>query len=408
MFGILFKEACSAVASNKSRTFLTLLGIVIGIASVITVIAAGDGGKLIILQEFEGLSPTTVQVLPNFRDLYTNSLYRMELLEPKDLDDMQKYIPEIENLAPIQTMTTIIKVGDKQKKLTITGSNNNYIDLVGFNLKAGRRITDYEVDFLSKVAIIGSGIAEEFFPGQNPIGQYLIALDTPVQIIGILEEKQKSETISIFDSESTYNNMIIVPVGVFRRMFGNRGGYFAVLAKVKSLAVIPDVKRKIMQVLNRNHGQWGDKIPKFMVMGMQEQIDMINNIIGTITTGVAVLAGIALVVATISIMNIMLVSVKERTREIGIRKATGAERGHIMLQFLIETLLLCGGGGLIGLGIAFLASYLIGALAKWPAIIDPGTCLLAILLSLVTGLLSGLYPASRASKLPPQEALRYE
>jgi putative ABC transport system permease protein len=141
---------------------------------------------------------------------------------------------------------------------------------------------------------------------------------------------------------------------------------------------------------------------------MDEQLGLIDKTIGTLTMGVALLAGIALLVSAIGIMNIMLVSVKERTREIGIRKALGAQEDSIMLQFLIETVLLCGGGGLVGLGLAFLASFLISLIAHWPAVVRVETCVLAISLSVVTGLLSGFYPATRAAKLSPQEALRYE
>ena len=142
---------------------------------------------------------------------------------------------------------------------------------------------------------------------------------------------------------------------------------------------------------------------------MKEQLEMINNVITTITVGVAVLAGIALLVAAIGIMNIMLVSVKERTREIGIRKALGARESDIRLRnFLLKTLILCGGGGLGGLALSAIASVIIGKLASWPVILDPNTAIIAVILSLVTGLLSGFYPAVRAAKLVPHEALRYE
>ena len=181
-----------------------------------------------------------------------------------------------------------------------------------------------------------------------------------------------------------------------------------ILCKAVSIKEIPDAKKEILKILAKNHGKWHGKIDKFMITGMQEQLKMINKVVGTITIGVALLAGIALLVAAIGIMNVMLVSVKERTREIGLRKAIGARKRHIMIQFLIETLILCGGGGVIGLAAASGAASLIASLAKWPVIINPSTVILAAGLSLFTGLVSGMYPAGKAASLIPHEALRYE
>jgi putative ABC transport system permease protein len=227
-------------------------------------------------------------------------------------------------------------------------------------------------------------------------------------VIGVLEEKIKTEGLSLSNYEEGFNNVIAVPVTVFRRIWGNQGGYYQVLANVKSIELIEEARQRILKVLTANHGKWDERYNKFFVMSMNDQLEMINGVIEKITLGVAILAGIALLVAAIGIMNIMLVSVKERTREIGIRKALGAKRDHILMQFLIETILQCGGGGLIGLGVAYLAAYIIAELAHWPAVVHPMTGLLAMLLAMVTGLLSGLFPASRAANLPPQEALRYE
>ena len=404
----LFKEAFSAIVGNKSRTFLTLLGIVIGIASVVTVIAAGDGGKAIIMQEFEGLSPTTLQIMVNWQDWSLNRALELEPMTQKDIDDLENNTSKVLSIAPVSSMRTLIKVGDKQKNLDVTGTNNNYVDFVEYGLDSGRIITKDEVQRQEKVAVIGYLIKEEFFPDSDPVGQYMTAFDVPIRIIGVLKPKEKTDTISISNPDEGYNNVIVVPITVFKRLFGGKGDYWMVLSKASSIADIPAAKDEILKVLAKNHGKWNGTTNKFMISGMQEQLDMINKVIGTVTVGVAVLAGIALLVAAIGIMNIMLVSVSERTREIGIRKAIGAKARDIRTQFLIETLLLCGGGGVIGLGVAYGATVVIGYFAKWPAVINWGTAFLSIGLSLVTGLASGFYPASRAARLVPQEALRYE
>ncbi len=408
MFKVLFLEAIFAVTANKSRTLLTLLGVIIGIGSVITVIAAGAGGKSIILKEFEGLSPTTLVILPNWQDQSFNSSLEIEAMTQRDLDDLEKLASHVTSIAPINSMRSIIKVGEVEKKLEVTGTNNNYIDFVEYELDAGRILMAEEVDSQVKVAVVGHLIKEEFFPDSEAVGQYMTVFGTPVKIIGVLKRKEKTDTISISNPDDNYNNVIVVPISLFKRLFSGNGDYYNILCRANSISEIPEAKKEILNILSKNHGKWDGRIHKFMVFGMKEQLDMIDTVVGMVTLGVAVLAGIALLVAAIGIMNIMLVSVKERTKEIGLRKAIGATEGQIAGQFLIETILLCGGGGLLGLGLAFLAANIIGHFAHWPVIINPGTAVFSVLLSLFTGLLSGFYPATRAANLIPHEALRYE
>ena len=404
----LFAEAGSAIVSNKSRTVLTLLGIVIGISSVITVIAAGAGGRSIIMKEFEGLTPTSLQLGINWEAWSLNRSLKIDSITERDIKDLKKYAPSLRAIAPISQMNTLLRVGEKEKQLDVTGTTEAYIEYVDVELHSGRIMTADEVERQEKLAVIGYLIKEEFFPESDAVGEYIIAFGVPVKIIGVLEYKEKTDTVSLSNPDDTFNNAFVVPISLFKRLFGGDGNYWQVMAKAATIEDIPAARQEALRVLARNHGKWDDRVDKFSVTSMKEQLDMINTVITTITIGVAVLAGIALLVAAIGIMNIMLVSVKERTREIGIRKALGARESDIRMQFLIETLILCGGGGLGGLGLSAIASIIIGRVASWPVILDPGTAVIAVGLSLVTGLLSGFYPAARAAKLIPHEALRYE
>jgi putative ABC transport system permease protein len=408
MIWSLMREAIDAIAAHRSRTALTLLGIVIGISSVITVIAAGDGGRAIITEEFEGLAPTTLQIRPAWGLGGGDTPYRAETITDRDIDDLEREVPIIHSVAPIRQMRTTVSRGEVASSLMVTGTNANYVNFVEFELDSGRIITEEEEERQEKAVIIGSLIAEEFFPGEEPVGQYLTIFDTPFLVVGVLERKDNAYSVSISNPDETFNNALVVPVSVFRRFFGGGDGYWLVMAKANSIPEIEEATEAVLHVLARNHGLWNETENKFVISGMKEQLDMINTVLSTVTAGVALLAGISLLVAAIGIMNIMLVSVKERTREIGIRKALGATYGQITLQFLVETLLLCGGGGAIGLGVAIGAATLIARFAGWPAVVSPMTAAMAVGLSLLTGLLSGFYPAARAGRLQPQEALRYE
>jgi len=213
--GTLLSEALGAILVNKSRTILTLLGIVIGISSVVTVLAAGAGGRSIIMQEFEGLSPTALSIDPNWQDYSLNRSFKIGTMTQRDIDDLEKYAPHLTAIAPIQQMRAPIRVGKTEKQLSVTGTTSAYIGYVEFELESGRIITDEEVRNQAKAAVIGYSIKEEFFPDQDPVGQYMTAFDIPIRIVGLLARKEKTDSVSISDPDETFNNAIVVPISLF-------------------------------------------------------------------------------------------------------------------------------------------------------------------------------------------------
>jgi putative ABC transport system permease protein len=261
---------------------------------------------------------------------------------------------------------------------------------------------------MRKVGVLGHDLSVSLFGTQSPVGLFVkINNLVEVEIIGVLEKEDKSFISTVSDFDTSNNNRLFVPSSAIERVGGSSRVFF-LTGEAKSVDTIDDAQQQILAVLDKNHGKWDGKVEKYIVQQMGQVIAMIDTATGTLTAAISIIAGIALLVAGIGIMNIMLVSVKERTREIGVRKALGARQASILNQFLLETLVLCGGGGLFGVAFAIAAIKVVAAISKWPALVSPGVIELAVILSLVTGLIFGLYPASKAARMDPVEALRYE
>ena len=291
---------------------------------------------------------------------------------------------------------------------TLLGTMHQYLDTGRARVARGRFLNDTDDLFLRKVGVMGAALAASLFPGADPIGRTVRvnnAMD--VEIVGVLEPEEQSFISTVSDFDTSDNNRLFVPSSALSRMGGSTQIFF-LTGDAVSVDRIPDATAEILAVLDANHGRWDGTVQKYAVQEMGQVLGMIDTATGALTAAISIIAGIALVVAGIGIMNIMLVSVKERTREIGVRKALGATQSSILNQFLLETLALCGGGGLLGVVFAIAAIQVIAAVTKWPALISWSTVQLAVILSLVTGLVFGLYPASRAARMDPVEALRYE
>jgi putative ABC transport system permease protein len=405
----LIEEAWLAVRTNRSRTILTILGIVIGVGAVISVVGIGDGAKQVVGDLLGQYGSTSLIVFPNVSAIRgSKGRFRFEEITREDIDTINSSARSVSAVTPQITMDVEIKLGEKVEKATLLGTMHQYVSAGKLRVRLGRFLNAEDDTFQRKVGVLGADLSEKVFGGTNPIGAFVrINNEVDIEIIGVLEREEKSFISTVSDFDTSDNNRIFVPSSAVERVGGSSMIYF-LNGEAVSKDAIEDAKREILTVLNKNHGKWDGKIEKFQVQEMGQILILIDTATGILTTAISLIAAIALVVAGIGIMNIMLVSVKERTREIGVRKALGAKQSSILNQFLLETLVLCGGGGLFGVAFASGAIVLVSALTKWPALISGSVIELAVILSLSTGLVFGLYPASRAAKMDPVEALRYE
>ena len=405
----LLEESWLAVRTNRSRTILTILGIVIGVGAVISVVGIGDGAKKVVGDLLGQYGSTSLVVFPNFTAIQSSKgRYRFEEITRDDIQTINSNAQSVAAVTPQITLDVTVKSGELSEKTMLMGTTTTYLEATKLKLSRGRFLNEDDDLFQRKVGVLGAELARKLFGDTNPIGSFVkIENITEIEIIGVLETEEKSFISTVSDFDTSNNNRLFVPSSAVERVGGSSMIYF-LNGEAVSKEKIEDAKLEIMAILNQNHGKWDGKVEKYQVQEMGQVLTMMDTATGTLTTIVSLIAAIALVVAGIGIMNIMLVSVKERTREIGVRKALGAKQSSILNQFLLETLILCGGGGLFGVVFAAIAIYLVSALTKWPALISGSVIQLAVILSLVTGLIFGLYPASKAAKMDPVEALRYE
>ncbi len=405
----LLEEAWLAIRTNRSRTALTILGIVIGVGSVISVVGVGDGAKTVVGQLLGQFGSTSLIVAPNFTAIReSKGKVRFEEITRDDVETINAQAPAVSAVTPQIQMDVDVSVGQTSAKATLFGTMHQYLAASSLALQRGRFLDEDDDTYMRKVGVLGHDLAATLFGGQDPVGRFVRINDSvDVEIIGVLEKEEKSFISTVSDFDTSNNNRLFVPSSAIERVGGSSQIYF-LTGEAVSVDRLEEAQQQILAVLDRNHGLWDGKVEKYMVQQMGQVIAMIDTATGTLTAAISIIAGIALLVAGIGIMNIMLVSVKERTREIGIRKALGARPASILNQFLLETLVLCGGGGLFGVAFAVIAIRVVASITKWPALVSGGVIELAVILSLVTGLIFGLYPASRAARMDPVEALRYE
>lgn len=380
-------SALKAVWVHKLRSFLTMLGIIIGIFAVTALISVGQSSNAAVTAQIEGLGTNLVTV--SIRDNRAN-------LDLQDVEGMGR-LPGVGAVSPYISSTYTIKNGEtSMEDIQVQGVTSDYASIRNYNLTSGRFITDRDNTSRLKVAVIGQDVAVELYGSLDVTGKTLSINGTKYEIVGLLEAQGSDETTNV-------DEIVMIPFVTAQRIMQNTR-ISTIYCSASSSEMVDTAKASLENYIL----QYSSEDDGFSVNTQSSILESLSSVTATQTAMLGGIAGISLLVGGIGIMNIMLVSVMERTREIGIEKAIGATRKDILLQFLFEAIIVSGIGGLIGILLAQIGSGFIGSLMSTAVTVQSGVMLLALGFSLLVGVGFGIYPAIKASKLNPIEALRYE
>ncbi|MED2874949.1 ABC transporter permease [Bacillus thuringiensis] len=392
------KIALSSILAHKLRSGLTMLGIIIGVGSIITVVAIGQGGEASLKSQFVGTGSNMISVnySPDINDSFDMKSEEKPKLTEEDIFEIRK-IPEILHVIKMNSSMETLDINDKKDLVNVKGLEEEYFVANKVKLLKGRSLNDVDIEQGNNVIMISSGVEKKIFKSENPIGKIMELKGQPMQIIGVY--KAEEGFMEMGDSEA------LIPLSLWPTLYGTEE-INSISVQAKNVDNLDEAGKKTANVLNsRKPIEFTGKYEVMNLKEIQESISQMTNIMTMIIGGIA---SISLIVGGIGVMNIMLVSVTERTREIGIRKALGATRGKILLQFLIEAVMLTLLGGLVGIGLGYSGAYIVSSIAKWPPLVSWNVVVGGVLFSMVLGIIFGLIPANKAAKLDPIEALRYE
>lgn len=401
----LIRIAKNALIRNKFRAFLTMLGIIIGVASVIAMLAIGQGSKKSIQDQMSGMGSNLVFIMPGSQQrggvMMGNS--SSQSLKMEDLEAIKLQCQNISAISPEVRSSGQVVFGNENWPTSIYGSNAEYLDIKKFSVESGRVFTDHEIASLAKVCLVGKTIVGKIFPiGTDPIGQTIRFKNIPMKIIGILSEKGENS----FGQDQ--DDLMIAPYTTVQKRFLAidyiQGIYTSAISEERT----QDAISELQTVMRKQHKISKPADDDFRVMSQSELVKTFTSISDILTTLLGAIAGISLLVGGIGIMNIMYVSVTERTREIGLRMSIGGKGRDILMQFLIESTMLSVVGGVIGIGFGYLISTVVGSLMGWPVVILTQSVVVSFLVCAAIGIFFGWYPANKASNLNPIDALRYE
>jgi len=405
--------AFRALAANKLRAALTMLGIIIGVGAVITLMSAGEGVSVYIEEQFQGMGSNLLFVMPGSIDGSGPPGMRTSTAEltDGDVEALRNPLraPDVAGISPEIFRTTSVATARRDTVVQVMGVTPDFSGVRNWSVEMGVFFDQEDMNSRARVALLGKTVVEEIFPDNPyPLDQPIKINGVPFRVIGVLEEKGGSQM-------GDEDNTVLIPLTTAQtRLFPSRsrtGEYKVSLVIIQAVSEdrIDAASEQVATILRERHGIDFSDEDDFSIISQSDIINVFGQITGVLTTFLGAIAGISLLVGGIGIMNIMLVSVTERTREIGLRKAVGARRRDILWQFLIEAMLLSLVGGLVGIGLGTLGAEIISALIEdFRAVVSVQAVALATTFSAAVGLFFGIYPARRASLLNPIDALRYE
>ncbi len=409
----LIVSSWSALSTNKSRSVLTILGIVIGITAIILIVSIGQGAQALILNEIQGQGSNMVVLRPGRQPKgptdFGDTLFA-DSLTTRDVEALRRpgNVPGLKNLTPTVLVPGSVAYGNDTYKATVFGWSTDFMDQV-FNVRVERGVgfSDLEARQLAQVAVIGPKVAEELFANDDPLGKNLKIRGKNFRIIGVFPKKGQSAFFNI-------DEVVVVPYSTAQKYLLGIDYYNEIMINLNSAEVVNRSVADIEATIRETHNISDPEKDDFFVVTQEGLIDQLQSVLNILTLFLASVVAISLVVGGIGIMNIMLVSVTERTKEIGLRKAIGATNRDILSQFLIEAVMLTGLGGVIGIILgslfSFLAAIILSRFAglNWTFSFPFLAAFLGILVSSAVGIIFGYYPARQAAKKDPIEALRYE
>ena len=401
----LFKIALRALANNKLRAFLTMLGIIIGVGSVITMIAIGQGSKKSIQKQISEMGSNIIMIHPggDRRGGVRLDASEMQTLKLEDYEALRNECIYLSAISPNVSASGQLISGNNNYPSSINGVGLDYLTIRQLNIEDGEMFTAADIQSSAKVCLIGKTIVDNLFPdGSDPIGKVIRFNQVPFRVIGVLESKGYNSM------GMDQDDIVLAPYSTVMKRLLAVTYLQGIFASALSEVMTDYATAEITEILRRQHKLKDTDEDDFDIRSQQELSNMLNTTTDLMTTLLACIAGISLVVGGIGIMNIMYVSVTERTKEIGLRMSVGARGIDILAQFLIEAILISITGGIIGVIVGCGASFAVKWIAHWPVYIQPWSVVLSFAVCTVTGVFFGWYPAKKAADLDPIEALRYE
>lgn len=401
------KVSFRALWVNKMRSILTMLGIIIGVGAVIAMLAVGSGARQKISEQIASMGSNLLQVLSGAS---TSGGARMgagtqPTLSTGDAEAILKDAPAVDDVAPSLNGVAQVVYGNMNWSVGVYGSTPSILNVRDWSLASGKPFTEQDVKTASKVCLLGQTVAENLFGADDPVGKAVRIKNVPFTVLGVLASKGQSP------QGQDQDDIVYVPVTTAqKKLFGTAfpGMVRVIMVKAASTEELPVAERQITEILRQRHHLGQKQDNDFTVRNLTQMMQASEQSAEIMTLLLGSIASVSLLVGGIGIMNIMLVSVTERTREIGVRMAVGAKTWDIRLQFIIEALTLSIFGGLIGIASGVGGSYALSSIAEWPTLVSASSIMMAFCFSAIVGITFGFYPAYKASLLNPIDALRYE